>query len=213
MVRIVSTKRLLFIILVLLLIIAITALGLSLFNNYLSVPYNPFDDPREYEREKGDMLEDYEIPDIILEKLDNAVDEYQKSLESKGVNNLKIARNYTLLYTDGKYHSKYLVVDTKNNKILLTLYFRCTKNGLLKSLTAKYRYFNDNVFFTYNESLINLEILNISEIDKNNIITTSKNKPTSSWKLGKYSYDFFKETLTKDVYVPIRELRTVTIFI
>lgn len=208
-----TTKKLVSINLILLLLIIFTITATFLFNNYLKLPYDPFNDLREKERLISNPLEEEEIPPIILEKSNNTISEYQSLLEENKIQNVKIAKVYTILNTDGNYHSNYLIVDTKANKIIATIYFRYIADGTLKSLTAEYRYFNDEDFLLYNNSLLNIKSLNISNVDKERIKTTSKKNLSSSWNLGnKYKYEYFKKETESYEYIPIKEYRTFSIF-
>lgn len=207
-----STKKLLIINIVLIILIAITIGVIVLFNNYLYVPYNPFDDPSEYERLKGTKLSDSEIPSIILDKTADIVNEYLQALDKRGIDDVEIGKIVALLYTDGKYHLKYGVVDEKANKIIATIYFRFIKDGTMDSLTADYRYFSESDFLLYNNALIGLEGLNISNDNISKIKNKFKASSDSSWYIGNnYRYDYYKREQSEGVYGGISDLRTFTI--
>lgn len=164
MVIIVTTKKLLLVNLVLLFLIVVVGIGLFLFNNYLQVSYDPFHDSREYERLTGTKLTDEEVPNTILKSSKNAMDEYYQLLENNGVHSLQMARIVNILNTDGNYHTKFVLVNVEKNEIISTIYFRYGKDGILKSLTAEYRYFSDTDFLTYNTCLVMAFFLFISVI-------------------------------------------------
>lgn len=207
-----STKKLLLINIILIILIVITIAVTNLFNNYIYVPYDPFDDPSEYERLKGTKLSDDEIPSVILNKADDIVSEYSQDLENKDVDNIKIGKIVALLYNDGKYHLKYVVVDENANKIIATIYFRFIKDGTIASITTDYRYFSGSDFLIYNNTLIELESLNISSEDISKIKNKSRISTDSSWYIGNnYRYDYYKKEQVEGVYGGINDLRTFTI--
>lgn len=207
-----STKKLLLINVILVILIVITIGGTILFNNYLYVPYDPFDDPSEYERLKGTRLSDDEIPSVILDKADDVMSEYSQVLENKKVGNIEIGKIVALLYNDGKYHLKYVVVDENANKIIATIYFRFIKDGTIVSITADYRYFTESDFLTYNNALIELESLNISNEDIFKIKNKFRSSVDSSWYIGNnYRYDYYNKEQVEGVYGGINDLRTFTI--
>lgn len=206
-----STKKLLLINDILLVLIAITIVGTILFNNYLYVPYDPFDDPSEYERLSGTRLSDEEIPDNILESADKAMNDFAESLERKAVYDLKIGKIVALLNNDGNYHLKYILVDEKENLIIATFYLIFLKNGNIKNLQAEYRYFNEHDFLLYNDTLINVKSFNISENDKYQINKNFEKGIDYSWKIGnKYRYDYFNER-PEGAYGGIRDLKKFVI--
>lgn len=208
----ISTKKLVLVNIILLFLIIIGFIGVFLFDKYIYVPYDPFDDPSEYERLDGERLKDSEIPDIVLNNVQSVVDEYSQSLNNKGIENIKIGKIISLLYKDGKYHFKYIIVNENTNRIIATLYFRYIKDGMINSVTAEYRYFSESDFLIYNNTLIGLESLNISGTDIYKIKNRFKSKIDTSWKLGNnYRYDYYKQGQLDGVYGGISDLKIFTI--
>lgn len=206
-----SIKKLLIINLILIVAISFSIIGLILFNNYLYSPYDPFNDLREFESRNDQKLSDNEIPSEVLKSSNNIIEEYNQELNTRNINDIKFAKSYTV-FENGEYYSKYIIVDVNSNKIIADIEIIHKKSGSLKGLAITYRYFTDEDFIIYNESLINLKSLGLSSNVIEEISENSKEKLRENWHVGStYKYEYVNREESSNEYIRIKSSRIVVI--
>ncbi len=207
-----SLKKILIINLIFTISIIFTIVAIILFDNYRYDSYNPFEDIREFDGLEDQILEEDDIPKEILQNANNLVSEYKENLKENNINSLSISKIYATIDINDKYVLKYLVSDSVINKAIEEIYIFYDNNMIFKTIKVQYRDITDENFISYNNCLINIKSLNISQEDKDKITQYTKEKGKENWSIGSgFKYEYSNVKNTKSLHVRTEENRIFTI--
>lgn len=186
MVIILKTK---YICLLILLIIVFLIVGFVRNHNFKTNTLNPIDDIREYDQ-MHESLTDDEIPELVLNNSKNLISEFKENVEKRNVEEFDITKIQTVLGDDGNYRTAYLIIDTLTNTKVAKILLFYNRDGLVVRIKLEFNNQGENIILIYNESLLSLSVLNISETDKQKIQDGLKNNFEKGWSVENiYTYE------------------------
>lgn len=178
------------------------------YSNNKMIPIDPLTDLRNYVR-NGLEISDEEVPNEILTNSSNVIASFEENLRNNGIDNIKIVKieNY-IEKRENSYALSYLILnkDLNEQKGKILLWSKNSENIFRVRMDLNNR--NQEETLIYNQSMIDVDILNIAPLNKEKIVKGLKeNYEKKTWNLNSaYTYDDFDSNNLKIIFYYLNKL-------